>query len=93
MYHSYQRHPLQVWSTDQLQPAVSQSAHFAHFLATPPALLTAAEFPAAPSSRCKQAKAMALSSALPPITAKLATKILCCQFVAMKELLDDNITP
>ena len=40
----------------------------------------------------KPGSAMVLSSALPPITAKLVTKI-SGQFVAMKELLADNRSP
>ena len=37
--------------------------------------------------------AVILSSALPPIGAKLATKIKSQQYVAMKELLPDNMAP
>ena len=44
------------------------------------------------SSCSKMERAIVLSSALPPITAKLATKILSGQFVDMKELLADNMT-
>ena len=40
----------------------------------------------------KPGSAVVLSSALPPITAKLATKITSGQFVAMKELLADNMS-
>ena len=40
----------------------------------------------------KQDSAVVLSSALPPITAKLAAEIVSGQFVAMKELLADNMS-
>ena len=67
-----------------------------HSLATLPALLASVESPALASGSSgggssKQGKAVVLSSALPPITARLAAKILSGQFAAMKELLADNM--
>ena len=78
-------------SLDQQQPAIGVTQS----LATLPALLTAMSGLAPTSglgtSTAKQGQAVVLSSALPPITAKLAAKITSGQFVAMKELLADNM--
>ena len=73
------------------------TASVAQSLATLPGLVTTAEAPNAAtgslgSSCSKTGRAIVLSLALPPITAKLATKILSGQFVDMKELLADNMT-
>ena len=74
---------------------MSQAAASAHSLATLPSLLTAVSGPAASVNNSTGPGlngAVLLSSALPPITAKLAAKISLGQFVAMKELLADNMT-
>ena len=79
-------------SLDQQQPAIGVTQS----LATLPALLTAMSGLAPTSglgtSTAKQGQAVVPSSALPPITAKLAAKITSGKFVAMKELLADNMT-
>ena len=79
-------------------PRVSEMAGVSHSLAMLPAL---SPFVAGPppaggcinsnAGACKQSGAMVLSTALPPITAKLEAKIAAGQFVAMKELLADNM--
>lgn len=62
--------------------------------ATLPALVTASVSTGASptASTIKPSSAMVLSSALPPITAKLVAKITSGQFVAMKELLAENMS-
>ena len=80
----------------QSSPLMTTSVGFSQSLATLPALLTLGDRPPPPfgdkSGVAKPSEAVVLSSALPPIAAKLAAKIISDQFVAMKELLADNMT-
>ena len=76
-----------------IDPMASESGALASTLATLPALLTAGGSSVSTSSTYSNlGKAVVLSSALPPIIAKLAAKIMSGQFVVMKELLTDNMT-
>ena len=76
---------------DQPSASASQAVNAMQSFATLPALVKA--LGASPTaSSVKPGSAMVLSSALPPITAKLVTKITSGQFVAMKELLADNMS-
>ena len=76
---------------DQPSASASRALNAMQSFATLPALVTA--LGASPTtSSVKPSSAMVLSSALPPITAKLVAKITSGQFVAMKELLADNMS-
>ena len=76
-----------------IDPMASKSGALTSTLATLTALLTArGSYASTSSTDSNLGKAVVLSSALPPITAKLAAKIMSGQCGAMKELLADNMT-
>jgi hypothetical protein len=74
------------------QVIARQAAGAVQSFATLPALVTSVSTASLSASLVQPGVAMVLSSALPPITAKLVSKIVSGQFVAMKELLADNMS-